>query len=61
MVDNVMDGSDSHWRPCLRAARKRLESCEPLRFSGRITRVTGMVIEAVGLQLPIGSLHNFPA
>ncbi|MCX7113780.1 MAG: flagellar protein export ATPase FliI [Proteobacteria bacterium] len=56
MAGNITDSSSvDNWRSRLQAARKRLNRCEPLRLSGRITRVTGMVMEAVGLQLPIGA------
>lgn len=56
MADNIVNSASiDNWRSCLRAARKRLNHCEPLRLSGRITRVTGIVMEAVGLQLPIGA------
>ncbi len=55
MAGTMMDNPADHWCSCLRAARMRLGRCQPLRCSGRITRVTGMVMEAVGLQLPVGA------
>ncbi|MFZ4698694.1 MAG: flagellar protein export ATPase FliI [Candidatus Methylumidiphilus sp.] len=56
MAGDLADGFLAEaWRSCLRAGRRRLDRCEPLRLSGRITRVTGMVMEAVGLRLPVGS------
>lgn len=55
MASPLMDTAYSHWRASLQVAAQRLEHCEALRFSGRITRVTGMVMEATGLRLPIGA------
>lgn len=44
---------------CLRAqldsALARVQSTDPMLFSGRITRATGLVLEATGLKLPVGS------
>ena len=43
------------WQSCLNDCRAWIERVEPMQVSGRITRVTGLVMEAVGLKLPIGS------
>lgn len=50
----VPSGS-SRWRAYLRDCRAVLEIAEPMQVSGRVTRVTGLVMEAVGLRLAIGS------
>lgn len=44
-----------HWKASLGRVRGRIEGVPAFRASGRIVRATGMVIEAVGLQAPLGS------
>jgi flagellum-specific ATP synthase len=48
------------WTHGFEATRARLHGLDTIRVSGRITRVTGLVIEAVGLQLPIGAACSIP-
>ncbi|WP_373183789.1 flagellar protein export ATPase FliI [Halomonas campaniensis] len=43
------------WQQSLLKVRSRVEKVPPFRASGRVVRATGMVIEAVGLQAPLGS------
>ncbi len=43
------------WQQSLDRVRARIEKVAPFRASGRVVRATGMVIEAVGLQAPLGS------
>ncbi len=45
----------THWKSYLNDCRAILPLVEPMQISGRVTRVTGLVMEAVGLKLPIGS------
>jgi len=42
----------------LKDCRLILENMMPIEIAGRITRVTGLVMEASGIQLPIGSTCN---
>ncbi|RJX34169.1 MAG: flagellar protein export ATPase FliI [Oxalobacter sp.] len=52
-------GSD-RWRAYLRDCRAMIEIAEPILVSGRVTRVTGLVMEAVGLRLAVGSACTIP-
>ena len=44
-----------HWLHCLQDNRESVSQGKPLLVSGRLTRVTGLVMEAVGLKMPVGS------
>ncbi|MFC0267304.1 flagellar protein export ATPase FliI [Kushneria aurantia] len=48
------DAMLSHWQRTLETARRRVEHLPPNRERGRLTRATGLVLEAVGLRLPLG-------
>jgi flagellum-specific ATP synthase len=48
------------WQNQARQVLDSLSQVETLEIAGRITRVTGLVIEAAGLHLPIGSLCHIP-
>ncbi len=43
------------WQSSLRDCSQALKIADPLQVAGRITRVTGLVMEAAGLKLPIGA------
>jgi flagellum-specific ATP synthase len=43
------------WRGFLAEAGKAARGAEPFALSGRLTRVSGLVMEAKGLRLPLGS------
>ena len=43
------------WRAVLERSRDRVARTVPVLASGRLTRAVGLVLEAVGLQLPVGS------
>lgn len=43
-----------HWRKALHSVRGRVEDSLPYRLSGRVVRATGLVLEAVGLRVPLG-------
>ena len=43
------------WRNCLLDNRESVARGKSLLISGRLTRVTGLVMEAVGLKMPVGS------
>ena len=44
----------------LQDCRELLAIAEPMLVSGRVTRVAGLVMEAVGLKLPVGSACTVP-
>jgi flagellum-specific ATP synthase len=43
------------WKDTLAKASIKLAQIEPILISGKVTKVTGLVMEAVGLKLPVGS------
>ena len=43
------------WQSCLRDSMESVAQSQPLLVSGRLTRVTGLVMEAVGLKMAVGS------
>lgn len=43
------------WKNLLTNCREAALSVDPLRNSGRLTRINGLVMEAAGLKLPLGS------
>ncbi|MCM0045393.1 MAG: flagellar protein export ATPase FliI [Burkholderiaceae bacterium] len=47
--------NSARWRAYLRDCGQLLQIADPLQVSGRVTRVTGLVMEAAGLKLPIGA------
>lgn len=50
----------ARWQARLAVTSAAIKILQPLEIAGRITRVTGLVIEAVGLKLPIGSACIIP-
>ncbi len=44
-----------NWMESLEAAKDMVSQSHSLRVSGQLTRVTGLVMEAVGLKMPVGS------
>lgn len=48
------------WKDYLKDCSELLEIVESLEVSGRITKLTGLVMEAVGIKLPIGSACYVP-
>ena len=45
-----------NWLEVIERKEKRITSLPPFRQYGKLTRATGLVMEAVGLKLPIGTL-----
>ena len=43
------------WRSFLADGKRLAESASPFEVSGRLTRINGLVMEASGLKLPLGS------
>lgn len=50
----------TRWKAYLRDCSALADIAEPMHVSGRVTRVTGLVMEAVGLKLAVGSACNIP-
>lgn len=48
------------WHEHIRDCKEILRIVEPLEVAGRITKLTGLVMESVGIQLPIGSACYVP-
>lgn len=48
------------WHDHVRDCKEILRIVEPLEIAGRITKLTGLVMEAVGIKLPIGSACFVP-
>jgi len=46
------------WRQFLQENRQQAELAQPFQFAGRLTRINGLVMEATGLKLPLGSGCN---
>lgn len=44
-----------HWQAALQTTREAVMQSAPLQLSGRLTKVTGLVMEAVGLRMAVGS------
>ncbi|OGS95903.1 MAG: flagellar protein export ATPase FliI, partial [Gallionellales bacterium RBG_16_56_9] len=43
------------WQDFLNEGREYVANCNPMPPSGHLTKVTGLVMEAVGLKMPVGS------
>ena len=43
------------WRDFLEGARQRVSASNPLEVRGTLTRLTGLVLEATGIRVPVGS------
>ncbi len=54
-MDTAINPHTQRWQEILNGATCAVSLCNPLLTSGRLTRVTGMVMEAVGLRMPVGS------
>ncbi len=53
-------GHTERWRAFLRDSSALATIAEPVQVSGRVTRVNGLVMEAVGLKLAVGSACTIP-
>ncbi|AZP13893.1 flagellar protein export ATPase FliI [Undibacterium parvum] len=47
--------STQPWKTLLAESKEQLASLQATSLAGRVTKVTGLVMEAVGLKLPVGS------
>jgi flagellum-specific ATP synthase len=52
---NASHPASNPWEQYFRDCRNFVSASSPLSMQGRLTRVAGLVMEAVGLKLPIGS------
>ncbi|HZG22894.1 MAG TPA: flagellar protein export ATPase FliI [Herbaspirillum sp.] len=59
-MNSPMPSHSSLWQAYLHNCRSLVSMAEPTMTAGRITRVAGLVMEAVGLKLPVGSPCNVP-
>jgi flagellum-specific ATP synthase len=50
-----MDDHAQYWQACLQNNQKLVAQSNLLLISGRLTKVTGLVMEAVGLKMAVGS------
>ncbi|RYF03730.1 MAG: flagellum-specific ATP synthase FliI, partial [Oxalobacteraceae bacterium] len=55
-----MDPHTARWKSFLNDCGNVLDFVEPMQVSGRVTRVAGLVMECVGLKLPVGSACSIP-
>ncbi len=51
----MMQRHGETWRAFLQDGQRLVESANPLQYAGRLTRINGLVMEAAGLKLPLGS------
>ncbi|MDP3608319.1 MAG: flagellar protein export ATPase FliI [Methylophilus sp.] len=59
----MLDTHNTHhqrWHSYLRDCNEILQIVEPLEIAGRITKLTGLVMQAAGIKLPIGSACYVP-
>ncbi|MCL5254857.1 MAG: flagellar protein export ATPase FliI [Gammaproteobacteria bacterium] len=49
------ESRQQHWSFVLQKVRTRVQQANTVVHSGRVVRATGMVLEVVGLELPVGS------
>ncbi len=55
-----MDKNLSDWQHFMQACQQQARQCETLHHCGRVSRVAGLVMEAVGLKLAVGSPCHVP-
>lgn len=55
MTDAASNVHQARWQQALHRVKTRVEGVPHYRSSGRIVRATGLVLEAVGLRVPLGS------
>jgi|LakMenEpi03Aug12_release.lakeMendotaPanAssembly.Ray.scaffolds.fasta_scaffold39377_4 flagellum-specific ATP synthase len=55
-----MSSINNIWTQYLNNCKQQLKQCETLQTYGRVTRVAGLVMEAVGLKLAIGTPCHIP-
>ena len=55
-----MNPHTAHWKAYLQDCTAVASFVEPMQLSGRVTRVAGLVMEAVGLRLAVGAACTVP-
>src|SRR5574340_794181 len=55
MAGVISSAHSTKWQNLLEEGREYVAECNPMPPSGRLTKVTGLVMEAVGLKMPVGS------
>ena len=55
MAGPMNESHTTRWKRYLQECAEQVSIPDPLQISGHLTKVAGLVIEAVGLQLPVGS------
>ena len=50
-----MERHTDTWRQVLADGKRLAATNSPFQLSGRLTRINGLVMEAAGLKLPLGS------
>jgi flagellum-specific ATP synthase len=59
-MNNTTSVHSARWQAYLRDCAALASVPEPMQVSGRVTRVAGLVMEAVGLKLAVGSACTIP-
>ena len=54
-MSNDLPGHSNQWRGFLDQCRKATSEAQPILSSGHLTRINGLIMEASGLKLPLGS------
>lgn len=60
MMQTAHNIHHQRWHSYLRDCNEILQIVEPLEIAGRITKLTGLVMQAAGIKLPIGSACYVP-
>lgn len=55
LTRNPLPDATTRWKALLDSAARQVDSTDPWHVSGRITRATGLVLEATGLRLAVGA------
>ncbi|MFT5532907.1 MAG: flagellum-specific ATP synthase [Burkholderiaceae bacterium] len=56
----MQQARSQRWQAYLRDCSELLQIAQPMQVSGRVTRVAGLVMEAIGLRLAVGSACTVP-
>lgn len=59
-MQSAQNTHHQRWQSYLRDCNEVLQLVEPLEIAGRITKLTGLVMQAAGIKLPIGSACYVP-
>lgn len=60
LIEDAPNVHQQRWKSYMRDCKEILQIVEPLEIAGRITKLTGLVMEAAGIKLPIGSACYVP-